>query len=184
MKQVSKHLATAQVPLFNCHLCFYYLNYDPGTIRISISITWELVRRENRRPLLDLLTKNLHLNFARTSYTHSSFSGTGLSCLQHPDLSRSLFQYLWSRENNFYFTSLLWWLITWMCKSAVFGVWHTWQPPPHTHTHRQTGAWNKTARKSDWVGREGKWERWNKMIITGTIVGILEICLLSMITVY
>lgn len=173
-KQVLKDLDVSQVPLFNCSLCSCYLEYDAWTIRISISITWELARRENLRPQVDLLSENLHFTIARTFiYT--------FWCLRHwsllspaPDLSRSLFQYLWSRGNNFCFTSLFWWLITRTCKSAMFGTWYTWQLPSHTQTHIQTGAWNKTARNNEWVKSEGKWERWNKVLVIGIIVGILR----------
>lgn len=54
-----------------CHFCSCCLKYDPWTIRISISITWELIRWGNPRPLLDLLRKNLYFNAVRTSDTHS-----------------------------------------------------------------------------------------------------------------
>lgn len=76
-KQVSKDLDTDQVSLFNCHFCSCYSKYDLQTI--SIDITWELVRRENLRPLLDFLSKNLHFNnIPRNSYTHPNLSGTHL----------------------------------------------------------------------------------------------------------
>lgn len=129
---MSKDPERPQPPLLDRHLCSCYLKHDPWTIRISSRVTWNLVRRENLRLLLDLLSENPH--YMRTC---SNLSGIDLYGLQLSDLPRSLFQCLWSRRNDFCLMSLLWWLIMWTCKTAVFGAWPSCHQPSHTHTHTE-----------------------------------------------